>query len=108
MVQDHLDRVHLQRRVALAVTGNLRNSLGGSVTFLDLESQICSGSRVCVRILWPDNSAHIVCVNGIQDLGQIVYVVDPGIGSVSNITFDTLLTAYDGVGIWKETYFTKP
>jgi hypothetical protein len=49
----------------------------------------------------------MVCVDGIQELGEMVSVVDPANGWSGSITFETLLTDYDG-GPWSDTFLTEP
>lgn len=90
---------------ALTATGNFASMQADTVAASSIQEQSNANQPVGIRIAWPGGGAHIIVASGVsQDLVWIL-VEDP-IDGTSCITWETLVSGYQGVGTWTNTYFT--
>jgi hypothetical protein len=93
---------------ALTQTGNLNGETGSAVSMTDLLTQISAGHPVCVNIQWPaGRGAHSIAASGVEVNSDMVFVLDPVNGPWAG-PYQTLATAYQGIGTWVETLYTQP
>jgi hypothetical protein len=58
-------------------------------TFAEIKGWIDSG-RPIVRRFLPGGTGHVTIIDGYEDAGQMVHVIDPGTGSESSVSYETL------------------
>lgn len=77
----------------------------GAFPFETVKQQIDAGRLVTARITWSGGGTHFVCIDGYNIAGPapMVSVKDSFYGP-SMIPYDTLLTAYQDLGAWTESY----
>jgi hypothetical protein len=92
---------------ALSETGNLDGWQSGTVPQAILEGDLVKTCLVGVRVAWSGGGAHFIIVDGAATSNSTVHVEDPIYGS-SDISYNTLVSSYQGTGSWTHTYFTKP
>lgn len=97
---------------ALRQTGNLDHVSSGSLPFPQVTSEVSKQKPLGVRIGWAGGGGHFVAVTGYDDsdpVNQLVYVSDPDPGTgPSWVSYNTLVSGYQGSGSWTDCYFTKP
>jgi hypothetical protein len=92
----------------LQTVGHFNSMQSGSVTYATLRNEVVSGRPLCIRVRWGAGpAAHFVAATGFDE-GQFVLVSDCGNGTTSLVAYNTLLTAYNGSGVWTHSYFTQP
>lgn len=75
---------------------------------VDLDAMRHRQRRARPDRLWSGGGAHFLAVGGYRDLPvQYVHVEDPWYGP-SDIPFSTLVSGYQGIGTWANSYWTKP
>lgn len=93
---------------ALTVVGDFDHETGTTDSFAGTAQQIREGRPLGVRVAWSGGGAHFLAVGGYRDLPvQYVHVEDPWYGP-SDIPFSTLVSSYQGIGTWTNSYWTKP
>ncbi len=84
----------------------------GSLPFLQVTSEVNQQKPLGVRIGWAGGGGHFVAVTGYDDsdpANDLVYVSDPDPGAgPSWVSYNTLVSGYQGSGIWTDCYFTTP
>jgi len=59
-----------------------------------------------VGVDWPNGDGHVVAITGVSADGKVVQLSDSALG-MTGMTYEKLLTAYNGNGRVTETYKTK-
>lgn len=77
------------------------------LAFDELARLIDSGIAVVATIEWTDATSHVVLVEGYDAATRRIAVDDPYRGPM-NVTYQDLLSRYDGRGVWVQTYVTAP
>lgn len=93
--------------------GHLDRIESGTAT--ELEPEIAARRPVVTAILWSGGGGHAPLINGYGDvvvslnpfvLERYLYVQDPFYGS-SFVSYNSFRMAYQGLGRWVRTYYTK-
>jgi hypothetical protein len=93
---------------ALTAVGRLNQVVGGVATTGQIEGEVTYARPLGIRVAWSGGGAHFLCIMGQYSDGVTDYVtVDDPIYGRSNVTYAALQTAYQGVGTWTHTYYTK-
>ena len=93
---------------ALRVTGNYVNERAGTITWMDIKTEINAGRLVCARIQWNEGGGHFVSIYGVSKIGNSikVYIAD-SIYGISIMTFTQFKNNYRSSGSWSRTYFSN-
>ncbi len=87
---------------------------GNNPATLDqIRSQISYGNPIVARILWPNNTGHVVVIWAFDEFNQKLVVSDPyNPTNLRIIPYDKFCNDYDSGslthGIWSHYYFTTP
>jgi hypothetical protein len=95
---------------ALTRVQSLRIRNAGSTPFADVQAEIAADRPLGCRIGWSTGGGHFVTIGGwmlAPDGTQYVDVFDP-LYSYSQTTYQSFVSAYQGVGTWTHSYFTQP
>jgi hypothetical protein len=90
---------------ALNRVGHLDHMINGTTTRQVINDHIRAGRPICARTAWSGGGAHFVAITGFV-AGDLIEIDDP-ISGVSEVDYDTFVTAYQGSGSWTHTYFIK-
>jgi papain like cysteine protease AvrRpt2 len=92
----------------LAIVGHLDHAIFGTSTFAAVRGQIDVGRPLCLRVAWSGGGAHFLAAIGYNGQGTEMVFVDDPIYGPSDVSYNALLTSYQGSGSWTHSYFTAP
>ncbi|MER5926733.1 papain-like cysteine protease family protein [Streptomyces mirabilis] len=90
----------------LADVGCLDSWFRGRYAWSELPQGLSGECPLCLHITWSGGGGHFVTITGYNSAHQDVFVADAFYGP-SDISYNTLCTAYQGGGTWDETYRTR-
>jgi hypothetical protein len=93
---------------ALSAVGHLDQMVGGVATVPQIETEVTYARPLGIRVAWSGGGAHFLCIMGQYSAGGTDYVtVDDPIYGRSNVSYAALQTAYQSIGTWTHTYYTR-
>jgi len=73
-----------------------------------IETEVTYARPLGIRVAWSGGGAHFLCIMGQYSAGGTDYVtVDDPIYGRSNVSYAALQTAYQSIGTWTHTYYTR-
>jgi hypothetical protein len=92
---------------ALQTVGHFDHIAAGAASVTSVDGEIDAGRPLGIRVEWRGGGAHFLAAVGyLEDAVTYVAVDDPIYGK-SDVTYDALNGAYQGLGIWTHSYYTK-
>jgi len=93
---------------SLARVGHFDRIVSGVATLNDIENEVTFARPLGIRVAWTGGGAHFLCIRGHYIAGGIDYLsVDDPIYGRSEVTYSALQSAYQGIGTWTHTYYTR-
>ena len=90
---------------SLTTVGHFDREIAGTTPQATITSETLASRPVGVRIAWKGGGAHFIFVAG-GGAGGMVTIEDPWYG-YSYIPYATLVSGYQSIGSWTDTYFTN-
>jgi len=91
---------------SLQSVGKFDHMTSSSEPDATITGQTQSGRPLGIRVAWSGGGAHFIMAVG-GGPNNMVTIKDPWYGA-SYITYNTLVSSYQGSGSWTHSYFTKP
>jgi len=77
----------------------------GSLTASASQSQLYANKPVLIAISWSGGGGHGILMTGYLTSGSLYRIMDPGTGTHSYHTYNTIRDAYNTSGTWVETLY---
>jgi len=85
----------------------LENAIGGAANDAQIDASLDQGRAVAVEIAWDDGGGHYVAICGRSQVDDMLLIGDSLYGP-SIRSAEWFPSRYREVGIWLNTYFTRP